>query len=138
MNLAIVSQSIVIGGTGPAPNARRIVSAILRRGDGYARREGAWDVPNVDGAITKRQHLLRRPLDGRRDRCSSRQDRCHQGEHLAARTGATNPVDQAHRLVDQRLQPETDHQRRRHDQPGVGDQRRIIEAGLDTVDRVRY
>ena len=89
----------------------------------------------------ERQHPLGRP--GAQpvsviDVVAAGQDRGHQRQHLAARPGAADPTDQAHLLVDQRFQPEPGHQRRRHDQPGIGDQRLVIEDRLDAVDHVRY
>ena len=36
--------------------------------------------------------------------------------------------------VDQRFQPEPIRQRRHQQQPGVGDQIRVVEGGLDAVD----
>ena len=36
------------------------------------------------------------------------------------------------------LQPQPDHQRRRHDQPGVSHQARIVEGHLDAVKTARY
>ena len=66
------------------------------------------------------------------------EDRRHQGEHLAARSGTAHPANQSQRLVDQRFQTEAHHQRRRHDQPGIGDQRLVVEGRLDAVDQMRY
>ena len=60
--------------------------------------------------------------------------RVHQRQHLAARTGTADPADQAHRGVDQRLQPEPLRQRRDQQQTGVGDQVRLIEDDVNAVD----
>ena len=61
-----------------------------------------------------------------------------QGEHLAARTGPADPADQPHHRVDHRFHPQPSRQRRRQQQPGIGDQVRVIEDGVDAVDPVRY
>ena len=81
---------------------------------------------------TRAQHV--RVVDVR----AASQDRRHQREDLTARQRATDPAHQPHRRIDQRLQPETRHQRRRQDQTRVGHQGRIIEDHLDPVDRARY
>jgi hypothetical protein len=78
------------------------------------------------------QHL--RVIDVR----STGQDRVDQRQHLASRPGTTHASRQAHGVVDQRLQLETAGERRRHDQPGVGDQVVVIEGDLDPVQRLRY
>ena len=69
---------------------------------------------------------------------SSGQDRGHQRQHLATRTGPADPVDESNPLVHEGLETEPDHQRGRHDQPGVGHQRRVIEGHRHAVDRARY
>ena len=63
---------------------------------------------------------------------------CDQGQHLAAGTGTADAPDQAHRGVDQRLQLEPRRQRRDEQQPGVGDQVRLIEDDVNVVQTVRY
>ena len=89
-------------------------------------------MPSVDGAITRcAEH--RRGRTGAQhvgviDVRSAGDHRVHQRQHLAARTGATDPADQPHRRVDQRLQPEPLRQRRDEQQPGVGDQVRVVEG----------
>jgi hypothetical protein len=42
------------------------------------------------------------------------------------------------RFVNQRLQAQPDHERRNHEQPTIGYQRRVVEGRLDTVKRGRY
>ena len=64
--------------------------------------------------------------------------RVDQRQHLAPRTSTTDPTQQAHRRVDQRLQPEPLTQRGHEQQTGVGDQVRLIEDDLNAVNAVRY
>jgi len=66
------------------------------------------------------------------------QDRHDQRKHLAARPGPADPADQPHHVIDDRLQAEAHHQRRRQQQPGIGDQRRVIKGRTHPVDPVRY
>ncbi len=63
-----------------------------------------------------------------------RQDRGHQRKYLAPRQRAADPVDEAHCGVDQLLQAEANHQRRRQDQPRIGHQRRIVERRFNALD----
>lgn len=66
-------------------------------------------------------------------------DHCvHQRQHLATRSCPANATDQLDGGVDQSLQAETLRQGRHQQQPGVGDQVRIIEGGVDAIDRLRY
>jgi hypothetical protein len=89
----------------------------------------------------ERQHLVgcsgTQPV-GVIDVTPSREDRSHQSEHLAARSGTAHPANQSKRLVDQRFQAEAHHQRCRHDQAGIGDQCLVVEGRLDAVDHLRY
>jgi hypothetical protein len=62
------------------------------------------------------------------------QNRCRQCEHLAARSSATDAIDEPDRLIDERFKTETHHKHGGHDQPGVGDQRLGVERHLDAVD----
>ena len=64
--------------------------------------------------------------------------RVDQRQHLASRTGTTDPAGQAHRGVDQCFQPEALRQRGDQHKTGVGDQVRVVEGGVDAVDSVRY
>ena len=66
------------------------------------------------------------------------EDRRDQSQDLAARVRAPDSAHEAHLGVDQRFEPEADYQRRRHDQPGIGDQRLIVEGHLDPIDPARY
>ena len=89
----------------------------------------------------RRHHLERQdPLGGAGPQAlgvidvrASGQDRGHQGEHLAPRTRPADSADQSHRRIDQLFQPESDHQRRRQDQPGICHQARVIEGHLEAV-----
>jgi len=67
----------------------------------------------------------------------SRQDCRHQGEHLSPRTCPADPTTQAHHLVHQRLKPQADYEGRRHEEPSVGNERRIIEGHADALDHAR-
>ncbi len=64
--------------------------------------------------------------------------RVHQSQHLAARTGTTDPADQAHRDVHQRFQAEALRQCRDEQQASVADQVRVVEGDVDPVNPVRY
>ena len=87
------------------------------------------------------EHPGRRPGTqdvGMIDVRSARDHRMHEGQHLAPRAGATDLADEAHRRVDQRLQPEPLRERRDEQQPGIGDEIRVIEGRVDPVERMRY
>ena len=66
------------------------------------------------------------------------EDRVHQRQHLAPRLGSADPTVQTNGVVDQRLQLEPTGERRRQDQPGVGDQVVVVEDDLDAIQRLRY
>ena len=132
----VESRSITIGSApGPAPSAqaRRIVSAITASSWRMCPKVKARkNVPSVDGAMTRNGRTFcvapaRQAIDvvdvGR-----SGQDRRHQGEHLSPRTCPADPTTEAHHLVHQRLEPQADHERGRHDEPSVGDERRVVEG----------
>ena len=98
------------------------------------------NVPNVDGAITRNGNTRRagsQPI-GVIDVGPARHDRRDQRQHLAARSRGPDTTAETHRLVDEPFQTETQHQRRRHNQTGVGHQTLIIEGHSDGLDRVRY
>jgi hypothetical protein len=65
-------------------------------------------------------------------------DRMHQRQHLAPRPRPANTTNQAHAVVDQRLEAETIGECRRQHQPGVGDQVVVVEDDLNAIQRVRY
>jgi len=65
-------------------------------------------------------------------------DRVHQRQHLPARAGPTDPAGQPDQAVDQPFQLQAEDQGADQDQPGVGDQVRIIEPHLNPVQPVRY
>ena len=99
------------------------------------------NVPSVDGAMTRKGSTRRVAPARRRSAWSmwvapARIAR-DQGQHLSPRTSAADPATEAHQLVHQRLEPEAHHERRRHDQPGVGHERRIVEGHADALDRAR-
>ena len=88
----------------------------------------------------KRQNLLRRSGAQAIDVVDvgrSGQDRRHQGEHLAARARPADPTTEAHHLVHQRLEPQADHEGRRHEEPSVSDESRVVEGHRDAFDRAR-
>src|SRR5262245_51005949 len=93
------------------------------------------NVPSVDGAITpERQH----PLSGAGpesvgvvDVTAADQHRRDQRQHLAARMGTADSVAETDRAVDQLLEAEPNHERRRQQQPGIRDQRVVVEGRLD-------
>ena len=64
--------------------------------------------------------------------------RMRQRQHLAPGPGTTDTAVEAHRGVDHRLQTKPFRQRRDQHQPGVRDQVRVIEGGVDPVERMRY
>ena len=143
----VESRSIVTAvepGPAPSDQARRIVSAITASSwrtcpNVNARR----NVPNVEGAITRNGSTCcgrTRRAACRRDRCATRPPGSPPPTCRILRPGRAPPTrpDQPHRRVHQRFEPEADHQRRRHDQPRVGDQRLVVEGHLDAVDRARY
>jgi len=88
----------------------------------------------------ERQHLARR--SGAQpvrvvDVARTGEDRRDEREHLAPGSRPTNPAGEAQRFVDQCLQTDADHERRRHDQPGVGDEARLVEDHPDPVGHAR-
>jgi hypothetical protein len=69
---------------------------------------------------------------------SASEDRCDQREDLAARSRATDPIEEANFAVHECLEAEAHHQRRGHDKPGIGHQSRIVKGHPDPVDPARY
>jgi hypothetical protein len=59
-----------------------------------------------------------------------------QREGLATRSGPADAAGQAHRRVDQRLEPETGRDRGHQQQARISDERLVIEGHLDAVDPV--
>ena len=60
-----------------------------------------------------------------------------QGEHLASGHRSADPAMQPDHLVHQGLQSEAHHERGRHEQPGVGHQRRLVEGHGKSLDPAR-
>jgi hypothetical protein len=88
----------------------------------------------------KRQNLVRRSRAQAIDVVDvggSGQDRRHQGEHLSPRTCPADPTTEAHQLVHQHLEPQSDHEGGRHEEPSVSDQRRVVEGHRDAFDHAR-
>ena len=139
----VESRSITTGSApGPAPSAqaRRIVSAItLSSWRMCPKVKARKKVPSVEGAITRNGRTLCVAPARRRSTWSMWvapvEDRRHQGEHLSPRTCPADPTTEAHHLVHQRLEPQADHEGGRHEEPGVSDERRIVEGHRNAFDR---
>ena len=69
---------------------------------------------------------------------SAGDDRMDQRQHLAPRSRSTYSTGEADGGIDQRLQPEADHQGAHQQKASVGHQVGLVEAHPQPVDAVRY
>jgi hypothetical protein len=138
-----VNHERIVAGAGPqAPGAAdRLGDHPIELAD-VPEREAAQERAQRRGSHhPERQHRLGGPGPQHVrviDVASTGQDRRYQRQDLPARRCPTDPSHQPHRRVHQRFEPETDHQRRRHQQPRVRHQVRVVEDHLDPVDPARY
>ena len=129
---------------GPAPSdhARRIVSAITASSwRMWPKVNDRKKVPSVEGAITWKGST--RPVApalkrfGVIDVTTTDEDGGDQREHFTSGHRSADPATQPDHLVHEGLEPEAHHERGRHEQPGVGHQRRLVEGHCNSVDPAR-
>ena len=88
----------------------------------------------------ERQDLLRCPGAqpvGVIDMGRTGEDRRDEREHFPARTQPADATGETEPPEHELLETESDHEGRRHDQPGIGDERRLVEDHPDPIRRAR-
>ena len=128
------------GACAPRP-AQRLTDDAVELPDAAEREGPQKRAERRRGHHPERQHRLGRTRTEHVrmiDMGTAGKDRRDEGADLAAGTGAADPAVETHRRVHQRFETEPHHQRRRHDQARVRDQRVVVEGHVQPVDRARY